>query len=162
MDARTLRELELDGVVRLYAPLAAPAEPAATPPRCLAATFVAGLDWLVAAGGEEGAPFTAAETKLLDAMLAAAGGARTPEGFEGLDAAITSHRARLLVVLGHEAALELLGEPGPLAGMRGRLHHCRELPAIVTFHPAELLEAPKMKAQAWEDLVFARRNTSRA
>jgi hypothetical protein len=162
MDARSLRELELDGVMRLYAPLAPPAEVASTPPRCLAATFVPGLDWLVVASGEEGAPFSTAEMKLLDAMLAAAGGARLPEGFADFDAAITRHRVRLLVVLGQEAAVELLGTAGALHELRGRLHHCRDLPAIVTFHPAELLEAPKMKARAWEDLIFARRNTSKA
>lgn len=168
MDARILRELELDGVARLYGPLpevsssapfavAPPAPRPAAPPVPVRAVRVEGLDWLVVAGGEGEGPFAAAEGRLLDAMLASVGGRRSPgdpasvaEGF--------AQRPALVLALGLAAAREL-GVEGPLESLRGTVRRVRDLPVVVTFHPAELLEAGSKKACAWQDLLFARRST---
>jgi DNA polymerase len=39
--------------------------------------------------------------------------------------------------------------------MRGRIHQCRGIPLIVTYHPAYLLRNLPDKAKAWADLCFA-------
>ncbi len=163
MDARSLRELELLAVSRLYrlgesapaswaglrvqvaVPRARRGEPAAPSAPWL---FVAGAD-------DEGEPFEGAAGKLFDAMLAAIGCARGPE----LDAegAMEKVRPGVVVALGNAAAAHLVDAGGTVASLRGRSHRCREVPLVVTLHPAGLLESPLAKAQAWEDLVFARR-----
>jgi hypothetical protein len=160
MDARMLRELELDGVVRLYAPLAASDAPVEVP-RVPCALFVPGLEWLVVALGEEGAAFAPPERKLLDAMLAAVGAPAAAGPEAPPDEAFSMHRPRLVLVLGEEAA-DLFLEPAEATELRGSVHRCRGVPAVVTFHPAELLRAPKSKAKAWEELLFARRNAPKA
>lgn len=35
------------------------------------------------------------------------------------------------------------------------MHRYREVPVVVTYHPAYLLRTLPDKAKAWEDLVFA-------
>jgi hypothetical protein len=169
MDARILRELELDAVARLYAPLpeASPASaaagslPAKAPPVPVRAVFVEGLEWLVAAGGEGEGPFTGHEGRLVDGMLAAAGGARAEGDPMPLGQAM-ARRPRLVLVLGSAAAGELLEAPGPVETLRGTVFRVGEVPAVVTFHPAELLEACQKKLFAWEDLLFARRSAHAA
>lgn len=142
-------------------------------------------DWLFvgeAPGAEEdarGEPFVGQAGRLLDAMLAALGlsrarqvyianvlkcrppGNRPPEPAEAdacrpyLTRQIELIRPRLIVALGRAAASLLLGTDASIASLRGRVHRYREVPVVVTYHPAYLLRTLPDKAKAWEDLVFA-------
>jgi len=137
-----------------------------------------------APGAEEdarGEPFVGQAGKLLDNMLAALGmnrrenvyianvlkcrppGNRTPEPVEVdacrpyLDRQIALIRPQLIVALGKSAASLLLGTDASIASLRGRVHRVRDVPLVVTYHPAYLLRSLQEKAKAWEDLLFARR-----
>ena len=135
---------------------------------------------------ELGEPFVGQAGKLLDSMLAAIGcqrgrevyianvvkcrppGNRTPTPDEAaacapfLDRQIELIGPKLIVALGKTAATRLLGTEASLASLRGRVHRYREIPVIVTYHPAYLLRSLPEKAKAWEDLVFARRTLAAA
>lgn len=127
-----------------------------------------------ALGGEAG--------RLLDRMLLAAGQLRrgeTPTAFvtpivkcrpprgrapqpAELDAceAILARQVellqpRLVLALGLQAARRLTGLAEPLGKLRGRVHRWRDLPVVVTYHPAYLLRSPADKAGAWDDLCLA-------
>lgn len=143
-------------------------------------------DWLFVGegpGAEEdarGEPFVGQAGKLLDAMLASLGlarsrnvyianavkcrppGNRTPEADEiatchpYLDRQIELIRPRIIVALGRPAAQTLLGGEIKIAAARGRLFQRKGVPVVVTYHPAYLLRNPQDKARAWEDLCFAR------
>ena len=130
---------------------------------------------------ELGEPFVGQAGKLLDSMLAAIGcergrevyianvvkcrppGNRTPTHEEAaacapfLDRQVELIGPRLIVALGKTAATRLLGTEASLASLRGKVHRYRDIPVIVTYHPAYLLRSLPEKAKAWEDLVFARR-----
>ena len=137
-----------------------------------------------APGAEEdarGEPFVGQAGKLLDNMLAALGmnrrdnvyianvlkcrppGNRTPVPFEVdacrpyLERQIALIRPQLIVALGKSAASLLLGTDASIASLRGRVHRFRDVPLVVTYHPAYLLRSLQEKAKAWEDLLFARR-----
>lgn len=144
-------------------------------------------DWLLAGeapGAEEdarGEPFVGQAGKLLDAMLAGIGlkrgegvyianvlkcrppGNRNPEPPEVAQCApflarqVELIRPRLILALGRFACQSLLGTDASIASLRGRVHHYRGVPLIVTYHPAYLLRSLPDKAKAWEDLCFARR-----
>ena len=67
---------------------------------------------------------------------------------------------RRLLVLGRFAAQVLLGSDASLASLRGRLHTFtdsaqREIPLVVSYHPAYLLRSPFEKARTWQDLHLA-------
>jgi DNA polymerase len=133
---------------------------------------------------ERGEPFVGQAGRLLDAMLAAIGcrrgrdayianvvkcrppGNRTPTPEEAaacapfLDRQIELVAPKLIVALGKTAAARLLGTDASLASLRGRVHRHRDIPVIVTYHPAYLLRTLPDKARAWEDLVLARRTLS--
>lgn len=130
---------------------------------------------------EIGDPFVGPAGKLLDSMLAAIGcsrerdvyianvvkcrppGNRAPTLDEAgacarfLDRQIELVAPRLIVALGKTAATRLLGTEASLASLRGRVHRYREIPVVVTYHPAYLLRSLPEKAKAWEDLLFARK-----
>jgi DNA polymerase len=137
-----------------------------------------------APGAEEdarGEPFVGQAGKLLDNMLAALGmnrrdnvyianvlkcrppGNRTPEPVEVdacrpyLERQIALIRPQLIVALGKSAASLLLGTDASIASLRGRVHRVRDVPLVVTYHPAYLLRSLQEKAKVWEDLLFARR-----
>jgi DNA polymerase len=137
-----------------------------------------------APGAEEdarGEPFVGQAGKLLDNMLAALGmnrrenvyianvlkcrppGNRTPVPVEVdacrpyLERQIALIRPQLIVALGKSAASLLLGTDASIASLRGRVHRFRDVPLVVTYHPAYLLRSLQEKAKAWEDLLFARR-----
>ena len=90
-------------------------------------------------------------------------GNRTPTHDEAaacapfLDRQIELIAPKLIVALGKTAATRLLGTEASLASLRGRVHRYRDIPVIVTYHPAYLLRTLQDKAKAWEDLLFARR-----
>jgi DNA polymerase len=130
---------------------------------------------------EQGEPFVGQAGKLLDSMLHALGlargeavyianvvkcrppGNRTPTPEEAracapfLDRQIDLIQPRLIVALGKTAATRLLGTEASLASLRGKVHRYRDIPVVVTYHPAYLLRSLPEKAKAWEDLLFARR-----
>jgi DNA polymerase len=133
---------------------------------------------------ERGEPFVGQAGRLLDAMLAAIGlkrgedvyianavkcrppGNRTPENaemaacFPYLKRQIALIRPRLIVLLGRTAVNSVLGESRSLASLRGRTlsyrDDDREIPVLVTYHPAYLLRNLPDKAKSWEDLCRAR------
>lgn len=135
-------------------------------------------------GSEEdakGEPFVGQAGRLLDNMLAALGmkrgenvyianvvkcrppNNRTPEPREidacrpYLDRQIALLKPKLIVALGKSAATTLLDVEATIASLRGRVHRYRDVPLVVTYHPAYLLRNLPDKAKAWEDLLFARR-----
>jgi uracil-DNA glycosylase len=134
----------------------------------------------------QGEPFVGQAGKLLDSMLAAIGcergrevyianvvkcrppGNRTPTPDEAaacapyLDRQIELIGPKLIVALGKTAAMRLLGTEASLASLRGKVHRYRDIPVVVTYHPAYLLRSLPEKAKAWEDLLFARRTLREA
>jgi DNA polymerase len=137
-----------------------------------------------APGAEEdarGEPFVGQAGRLLDNMLASLGmnrrenvyianvlkcrppGNRTPEPLEVeacrpyLERQVALIRPRLILALGKSAASLLLGTDASIASLRGRVHRFRDVPLVVTYHPAYLLRSLQDKAKAWEDLLLARR-----
>ena len=65
---------------------------------------------------------------------------------------------RLILAVGRIAAQHLLHSDSPLGRMRGRVHslHNRQVPVVVTYHPAYLLRSPSQKRKVWDDLCLAR------
>lgn len=131
-----------------------------------------------------GEPFVGQAGRLLDAMLAAIGlkrgedvyianavkcrppENRTPEAaemaacFPFLKRQIALIQPKLIVLLGRAAVNSVLGDDGSLASLRGKAlafrDGDREIPVLVTYHPAYLLRNLPDKAKAWEDLCRAR------
>jgi len=123
-----------------------------------------------------GEPFVGRAGKLLDAMLAAIGLSRRencyianilkcrppnnrdprPEEVANclpyLERQIEWVAPRALLAVGRIAAQNLLGVATPIGRLRGKIHHYRGIPVVVTYHPAYLLRAPLEKRKAWEDL----------
>ncbi|MFT3850087.1 MAG: uracil-DNA glycosylase family protein [Propionivibrio sp.] len=131
-----------------------------------------------------GEPFVGQAGKLLDAMLAAVDlrrgedvyianavkcrppGNRTPEAdelaacFPYLRRQIELIQPELIVLLGRVAVNSVLGQDASLSSLRGKALSYRtdgrEIPVVVTYHPAYLLRNLPDKAKAWEDLCRAR------
>ncbi len=128
-----------------------------------------------------GEPFVGRAGKLLDAMLAAIGLSRRencyianilkcrppnnrdprPEEVANclpyLERQIELVAPRALLAVGRIAAQNLLGVTTPIGRLRGKIHHYRGIPVVVTYHPAYLLRSPLEKRKAWEDLKRYRR-----
>ena len=93
-------------------------------------------------------------------------GNRTPEAeemaacFPFLKRQIELIQPKLIVLLGRAAVSSVLGEEKSLASLRGKQlayrDGNREIPVLVTYHPAYLLRNLPDKAKAWEDLCRAR------
>jgi DNA polymerase len=66
---------------------------------------------------------------------------------------------RLVLVLGRFAAQSVLHTEAPISALRGRVHRLRvagrEVPAVVSYHPAYLLRNLADKAKSWADLCLA-------
>ncbi len=64
---------------------------------------------------------------------------------------------KILVAVGRIAAQNLLQTDTPIGKMRGRVYSYgpREIPVVVTYHPAYLLRSPLQKRRAWDDLRLA-------
>lgn len=131
----------------------------------------------------QGLPFVGRSGQLLDAMLAAVGmsrerdvyianvikcrppGNRNPKPEEiaacspYLMRQIALLKPERILVLGRFAAQTLLGTDAAIAGLRGRVHilktRGRDIPVVVSYHPAYLLRSPAEKARAWQDLRLA-------
>jgi uracil-DNA glycosylase family 4 len=134
-----------------------------------------------------GEPFVGPAGKLLDAMLGALGRARSrdvyianvlkcrPPGNRDprpderaqcqpyLERQLQLVGPKLIIALGKPAANVLLDTDVSVGSLRGRVHKRRvgerDVPVVVTYHPAYLLRKPEDKAKAWADLVLALRTT---
>jgi DNA polymerase len=62
----------------------------------------------------------------------------------------------VIVAMGRFAVQALLRSSEPIGRLRGRVHRYRQVPLVVTYHPAYLLRNLQDKARAWEDLCLAR------
>lgn len=143
-------------------------------------------DWLFIGEGpgaeedERGEPFVGQAGRLLDAMLASIGlqrgnkvyianavkcrppNNRTPEPEElaacrpYLARQIELLRPKRIVLLGRTAVHSVLQNDQALASLRGKRFAYRDIPVVVTYHPAYLLRNLPDKARAWEDLCYAR------
>jgi len=132
----------------------------------------------------EGQPFVGASGQLLDNMLRALGLTRedgppehqvfiantlkcrppknrNPVAAEMaqcapfLERQIALVRPRVILAMGRFAAQALLASDEPLGKLRGQVHRYREVPVVVTYHPAYLLRTLADKARAWDDLCLA-------
>ena len=143
-------------------------------------------DWLFIGEGpgaredELGEPFVGQAGKLLDQMLAAIElqrgdrvyianivkcrppNNRNPSTEEAkqcepyLSRQIDIIKPKLIVALGKVAAQNLLNTDDSISSLRNKIHHYRDIPLIVTYHPAYLLRSLPEKAKAWRDLCFAK------
>jgi uracil-DNA glycosylase family 4 len=68
---------------------------------------------------------------------------------------------KVIVVMGRFAAQSLLGTDASIASLRGKVHRIavagRDVPVVVTYHPAYLLRNLADKAKSWADLCLARK-----
>lgn len=131
----------------------------------------------------QGEAFVGQAGKLLDAMLRAAGidpgsdvfianvlkcrppGNRNPEPAEVAECEGFLHeQIRLanpdcILLLGRFAAQSVLNSDLAISRLRNKVHRItldgRDIPVIVTFHPAYLLRNPADKLRSWEDLCLA-------
>jgi hypothetical protein len=157
-DARGLKELGLLEVTRLYGLDAAP--PVDVALRARLAESAPGVSWFFVDCADAAEGPAEPSNRLLEAMLAAIGCRAAGEG--PFAEALERSAPRVIVALGEEAARALLGAQASLAGLRGQVHRYRDIPVVVTYHPASLLRTLADKARAWEDLLFARRTVATA
>ena len=129
----------------------------------------------------QGEPFVGRAGQLLTAMLRAIGlprsevyianilkcrppGNRDPQPEESacctpyLEQQIGLVAPRLLLAVGRIAAQWLLQTDTPIGRLRGRVFQYgdRNIPLVVTYHPAFLLRSPLAKATAWTDLCMVK------
>ena len=129
----------------------------------------------------QGEPFVGRAGQLLNAMLKAIGlprnqvfianvlkcrppGNRDPQPDEStactpyLEQQIELVQPRALLAVGRIAAQWLLQTDTPIGRLRGRVlrYGERNIPLVVTYHPAYLLRTPLAKATAWTDLCLVR------
>jgi DNA polymerase len=137
-----------------------------------------------APGQEEdrrGEPFVGRAGKLLDEMLRSLGldreivfitnilkcrppNNRDPSAEEAascrnyLERQVDLVKPKVILAVGRIAAQHLLETDATVGRMRGRLHELadRQIPVVVTYHPAYLLRSPTQKRKVWQDLVMAR------
>lgn len=75
---------------------------------------------------------------------------------------------KIILALGRFAAQALLQGSTPevvgipLGQLRSQIHHYRDIPVVVTYHPDYLLRSPQHKARAWADLCLAQAHLKRA
>jgi DNA polymerase len=69
-----------------------------------------------------------------------------------LEQQIAVVRPEFLCLLGRTAASTLLETTLSMGMLRGKWHHYRGIPTLVTYHPSYLLRTPSAKKDAWEDL----------
>ncbi len=136
-----------------------------------------------------GEPFVGQSGRLLDAMLASVGWSRTRNVFIAnvlkcrppgnrdpapdevascapyLRRQIELLAPRMVLLVGKFASATLLETQASVGSLRGREHRVtvagREVPVVVTYHPAYLLRSLEEKAKAWADLCLARKISRR-
>ncbi len=135
----------------------------------------------------QGKPFVGRSGQLLDNMLRAVGQTRdtvfvtnvvkcrpprnrNPEPEEiaacrpFLERQLALLAPRQAMSVGKVSAQSLLGTDATIGSLRGRMHRVvlgeREVPLVVTYHPAYLLRAPLEKAKAWRDFKMAADNAA--
>lgn len=74
-----------------------------------------------------------------------------------LERQIALIKPRAILAVGRIAAQWLLQSDAPIGRLRGRVQQFREIPLVVTYHPAYLLRTPLAKATAWQDLCLLKR-----
>lgn len=74
---------------------------------------------------------------------------------------------KIIICVGRIASQNLLNSDEPISRLRGRIHHIqhpekieKNIPVIVTYHPAYLLRSPSQKRKVWDDLKLALSVTS--
>ena len=131
---------------------------------------------------QQGFPFVGRAGQLLDKMLHALGmnrrsnvyianvlkcrppGNRNPEVSEVeqctpyLLQQIQASQPKVLFLVGRFAINALLNTEKPISQLRGVVHHIelhgRQIPAVVSYHPAYLLRRPEEKSKSWDDLLL--------
>ena len=136
------------------------------------------------APGEEedktGLPFVGRAGKLLDVLLASIGfprdsvyicnvlKCRPPNNRNPLPNEIASCSGflrnqidvvapKVLLAVGKFAAQTLVQSEESIGRLRGRIHRYRDLPVVVTYHPAYLLRSPQATRIAWTDFQLLRK-----
>lgn len=66
-------------------------------------------------------------------------------------------KPRVILAMGGTAAQTLLNTKQSLGALREKVHRFRDIPLIVTYHPAALLRNPNWKKPTWDDVRIARR-----
>ncbi|HEX9640007.1 MAG TPA: uracil-DNA glycosylase [Candidatus Krumholzibacteria bacterium] len=123
----------------------------------------------------QGEPFVGAAGQLLNKILAAIGFAREevyianilkcrppnnrdPEPEEvaaclpNLLEQLEIIRPKIILALGRVAAQNLLETSAPLGRLRNKVHAYRDIPLMVTYHPAALLRNAQYKRPTWDDV----------
>ncbi len=69
---------------------------------------------------------------------------------------------QLVLLMGRSTAQQVLGKDQPMAQLRQKRHQLQDITAqfIVTYHPAYLLEQPRLKALVWQDLRLIKEHLS--
>ncbi|QLI80462.1 uracil-DNA glycosylase [Chitinibacter fontanus] len=126
----------------------------------------------------QGEPFVGKAGKLLDNMLASIGqrrgqkifianvlkcrppANRNPQAHEVAQCApflarqIELIAPKVLYASGRFAIQSLLNNDAPISAQRGKIHQYRQVPVVVSYHPAYLLRNMPDKAKAWQDLLL--------
>ncbi len=69
-----------------------------------------------------------------------------------LEAQLSTIQPKVICALGKTAAVALLKLEIPMGRLRGQTFQWKEIPVVVTFHPAYLLRNPSAKPSVWEDM----------
>ena len=71
------------------------------------------------------------------------------------DGDLATIQAKVMIAMGEKTAQTLLGSTEPIDNLRGKQHVLHNLPLIVTYSAAEILEHLPNKAKTWDDLCTA-------
>lgn len=71
------------------------------------------------------------------------------------DGDLATIQAKVMIAMGEKTAQTLLDSTEPIDNLRGKQHVLHNLPLIVTYSAAEILEHLPNKAKTWDDLCTA-------
>lgn len=94
--------------------------------------------------------------ELLNNMLAAIKFKLAEDGFTSFNQS-QAQKSTLVLVLGESSAQSLLASEASIDELRGRVHLVQGVSVVVTYQPTHLLQHPKDKAKAWQDLLLAKK-----
>ena len=97
----------------------------------------------------EGLPFEDKAANMLNKMLTSIGLSSDEVDLKGNDAI---SEPTLILALGTAAAQNLLNSTASLSEMRGKIHNIQGQSVCVSYHPNDLLNQPKDKKNAYQDL----------